>query len=412
MASVQGQVVLTFPAERTMTATLRVASFPSLDRSVHAILPHWRVRHPDVAIELSTRRVREHHDAMATALGDAAAPVPDVIGIDVEQLGRLMALGLVELDRSPYQVDQQTHRLVSWAVQQARNASGRTQVVPADIGPATLFYRADLMEKAGIAEADLTGGWESFIDAGRRLKAATGAAILAHPCYLKDVYIRANLEPGEGVYFSAQGEPLLRSPRFAEAFRLALAARAAGIDAGIAPGWTDAWTERIRAGAIAAQPTGSWFGAHLTSWLAPEARGLWRCCEVPGGRAAAWGGSFYGIPRRAAHKDLAFDFIRLACFEPDVQRHCLHQLHAFPALLEVQDDPIIDEPMPFLRGQAARQQWKRTAASVRAGPVHPLDPVADQAVTEELNRVLEGGKSPEEALADAERTVRGHGAPR
>ncbi len=405
MSSIQGQVLLTFPAASgAARATLRVASFPSLDRAVHALLPRWKALHPDVAIEVSTRRIREHHEALGELLADPAAAAPDVVGANVDGVGGLMPR-LEALDGPPFGVERWTDRLVPYAVAQGRDRAGRLRAVPADIGPGTLYYRADLVDRAGLSEDDLCGSWEQYIEAGRRLKAATGAALTSHPLYIADHYLRANVEAGEGLFFSPDGEPLVRSRRFVEAFRLAVAARAAGIDAGIDPGWTDAWTERVRSGAVAAQLTGAWFLAHLSSWIAPETRGLWRTCDGPGGRPACWGGAFYGIPCRAAAKDLALDFLRLACCEREVQLGCFMRLQAFPALLEAQDDPSFDEPMPFLQGQPARRRWQRIAAGLRAGPVHPLDPLAEAAMTDELCRALDG-KPVEAALADLERTLR------
>lgn len=407
MSSIQGQMILTFPAaEGVARATLRVASFPSLDRAVHAVLPRWKELHPDVEIQLGTRHIKEHHESMAQVLAHPSAPAPDVVGISMDSLGWLKRLGLEELDRPPYHAQTMVPRLVPYAVEQARTASGRVCAIPVDVGPGVLFYRADLMARAGVAEAELTGSWETFIEAGRKLEAATGASILGHPCYLKDLYLRANAGVGEGLHFSEAGEPLVRSPRFAEAFRLAAAARSAGVDARLPPGWTDEWKDGIRTGAIAAQLTGAWFCAHLSSWIAPETRGLWRTCESPGGRSACWGGAFYGIPLRAAHKDLAFDFIRLACFDREVQLSCFRQLHAFPALIEAQDDPSFDDPIPFLQGQPARRLWQGLVSRIQAGPVHALDQVAEAAVTDELCQVLDAGKHVDAALADAERTIR------
>jgi multiple sugar transport system substrate-binding protein len=406
MSSIQGQVVLTFPAASgAPLSTLRVASFPSLDRAIHAILPRWKALHPDVAIELSTRRVREHHEAMAQLLPDPAGAPLDVVGMSMEYLGSLKPLGLEDLAGPPYLAERWVDRLVPYTVRQARDRAGALLAIPADVGPGMLYYRADLIDRAGLSEADLSGSWEAYLEAGRKLRAATGAALTSHPCYLTDLHVRAQVEEGEGLFLSAEGEPLVRSRRFVEAFRLAVEARAAGIDAKIAPGWTDAWTERIRSGAIAAQLTGAWFLAHLSSWIAPETRGLWRTCVAPGGRQSCWGGAFYGIPRRAVHKDLAFDFIRLACFERDVQLGCFMRLQAFPALLEAQDDPSFDEPIPFLQNQPARRQWQRMVAGVRAGPVHALDPLAQAAMADEVCRVLEG-KSIDAALADLERVLR------
>lgn len=413
MASIQGQMVLTFPAATgTARATLRVASFPSLDRAIHVMLPRWRALHPEVAVELATRRSREHHEAVARTLADPAAPAPDVVGMSMSYMGRVDPAGLEELDGPPFLAEGWVEGLVPYAVRQARTAAGRLRAVPADVGPGTLYYRADVLERAGVPEVQLCGTWEELVDAGARVKAATGASLLAHPADLKDLYLRAHMEEGEGLYFSQAGEPLVRSPRFVEAFRLAAAARRAGVDAGIAPGWSDAWVDLLRSGALAAHPTGAWFLAHLSSWIAPETRGLWRCCQGPGTRRACWGGAFYAIPRRAARKELALDFIRLACGDRAIQLGCFRSVHAFPALLEAQDDPSFDEPLPFLGGQPARRLWQRLVKDVRAGPVHALDEAAETAVNGALEQVLAGRQEIEVALAAAEQALRRRAAGR
>jgi multiple sugar transport system substrate-binding protein len=402
-------MVLLFPAAQgTPRVTLRVASFPSFDRALQAILPRWNELHPDVAIGLWSRRIGDHHDAMAHVLSAPAAEVPDVVGLSVDFLGRMKALELEELDGQPHLPNGWIEQLEPYAAAQARSPDGRLRVIPADVGPGVLFYRADLLAQAGIQEEELHSSWASFIEAGRRLKAATGASIISHPNYVKDCYLRARLGPDEGIYFAATGEPLVRTPRFREAFRLSIAVRDAGIDLGVAPTWAHsaAWTDGVRNGTIAAQLSGAWFLAHLSTWIAPETRGRWRTCGTPDSSGVAWGGAFYGIPRRAANKELAFDFIRLACLDSDVQLGCFRQQHAYPALLETRDDPAFDEPLPFLGGQVARRMWQRLVSHACPGPVHELDQVAEEAVTDQLCRVLETDKDVEAALADAERTIR------
>ena len=47
--------------------------------------------------------------------------------------------------------------------------------MPTDIGPGTLLYRADLLARAEVNEADLTGSWDGYLDAGTRIRARTGA---------------------------------------------------------------------------------------------------------------------------------------------------------------------------------------------------------------------------------------------
>jgi multiple sugar transport system substrate-binding protein len=56
---------------------------------------------------------------------------------------------------------------------------GALAAIPCDIGPGTLFYRKDMLDKAGVTEADLTKSWESYIESGKKIKAATGAYLLS-----------------------------------------------------------------------------------------------------------------------------------------------------------------------------------------------------------------------------------------
>ena len=53
---------------------------------------------------------------------------------------------------------------------------GRFYGIPGLLSAVTYYYRADLFEQAGIS-ADF-GSWDDFIEAGKKLKAATGANIM------------------------------------------------------------------------------------------------------------------------------------------------------------------------------------------------------------------------------------------
>ena len=60
---------------------------------------------------------------------------------------------------------------------------GRMMAYPMDTGPTALFYRTDIFQKAGIdtdpaAVAELAPDWDSYIELGKKLKAAVpGSAI-------------------------------------------------------------------------------------------------------------------------------------------------------------------------------------------------------------------------------------------
>ena len=388
-------------------APLRVASFPDLDRGVRAALSAFQRRHPGVQVRINALGVADHHTAMTTALA-TGANVPDLMAIDVDYIGRLSrSAGLHDLAAPPFSAPAGTpghERLAAYALVAAQPRPGVQAALPVDIGPGALFYRADLLQRVGVDEAQLTRSWAGFIDAGRRLRQQTGAYLVAHAADLADIGIRSGLAAGEGVYFDGQGRPLVETPRFVRAFERARAARQAGID-GRMRAWTNEWTQALRSGRVAAQMMGSWLAGHLKNWIAPGAAGLWRAAQLPEGAFAAWGGSYYAIPKAARQPALAWEMLQLMALNKAQQVAAFQALDAFPALLDAQADAVMDEPLPYLGGQPARQLWRTAAARIAPTASDRYDPIAGLVVQAELMKVLDQGKGVARALADARRTL-------
>ena len=382
------------------TTTITVATFPDLDRAAKAALPRWHAAHPDVDVKIVSLQYADHHTAMTTALATGSG-LPDVMAIDFKFIGKFAGSGGFEdLNKPPYSAGALRPQFVGYTFAQATNAAGELAALPADIGPGTLLYRADLIAKAGLTEADLTRSWDSFIAAGAKLKAATGADLLADSADIVDIVLRSNLPPGEGIYFDRAGKVLVDSPRFVRAFELGLAAHKAGIDAG-ATAWTNEWVAGFRANKIAGQMMGAWLAGHLKNWLAPDTAGKWRSTTLPGGTWASYGGSFYAIPKKAAHKAEAWDFIRFMTVDRQTQLDALRTLDSFPSLLAAQEDPVMDEPIAFLGGQRARQLWREIARNVPAIPVNKFDAMATDVIRAEYDDVINRGKDIPTALSEA-----------
>ena len=380
--------------------TITLATFPDLDRAAKAALPRWHAAHPDIAVKIVSRQYADHHDAMTTALATGSG-LPDVMAIDFKFIGKFTGSGGFEdLYKPPYEAGALRTAFVPFTLAQATNARGELSALPADIGPGTFLYRADLVAKAGLTEADFTRDWESFIAAGVKLKAATGACILASSNDVVDIVLRSNLPAGEGIYFDHGGKVLVGDARFVRAFELGRAAHRAGIDAGTTM-WTNEWVAGFRSGRIAGQMMGSWLAGHLKNWLAPDTAGKWRSAPLPGGVYASYGGSFYAIPRRAAHKAEAWEFVRFLAADRQTQLDSLRAFGNFPSLLSAQQDPVVSEPIAFLGGQAAGALWRDIAAKVPAIPVDKYDSMATDAVRAEYQNVITDGKDIHVALADA-----------
>jgi multiple sugar transport system substrate-binding protein len=383
---------------------LTVAAFSSLDESTKAGAPIYEKKHPGIKIKLVSLAYGDHHNAMITALA-SGTNLPDVMGVEIGYIGRFAeSNGLEDLGAPPYNGKPMLEKVIKFTRSQASSGTGMLAAMPTDIGPGTLFYRKDILDKAGVTEAELTKTWESYIEAGKKIKAATGAYLLSNAVDIKDIYIRSNLKDGDGKFFDKAGKVLVNSPRFKKAFELAKAARVAGVDAKVGT-WSNEWAQGFKSGMIATQAIGAWFAGHLNNWIAPDTKGLWRSAQLPNGAFATWGGSFYSIPKAAEHKKEAWEFVKYMCFDKDQQILALKALDAWPALISVQNDPFIHQPQPFLGGQKARELWKVAAEKAPGIAVNKLDSIAEEIVNAELEQVLEKDKDIDTALADAEKQI-------
>jgi len=385
---------------------LTVAAFPAVDEIVRGAIPRWNRLHPNVGIKVVSRQFSDHHTAMTTALSTSFY-LPDVMALEVGYVGRFaQGGGLEDLSRPPYDIRKFEARYVPYALQQATSRKGAVVAAPADIGPGTLLYRADVLARAGVSEAELIESWDSYVASGAKIKAATGAYLMAHARDMKDIVIRTGVQPGEGLYFDSRSNVLVTTPRFVRAFELARRVRQNKLDARVGA-WSNEWSEGFKRGTIATQMSGAWLAGHLNNWLAPNTKGQWRAAQLPDGAFAAYGGTFFAIARGvpAANKPLAWEFIQMMTLDREVQLGAFKLQDAFPALLETYDDPFFELPIEFLGGQKARITWRTAASRIAAVAVHKQDAFADEVINTELDKVLERGKDITLALADAQRLL-------
>lgn len=384
--------------------TLTIAAFPAVDEIAKAAIPAWKKKHPDVEIKITSRAYADHHTAMTTALS-TSSNLPDVMVVEYGYVGRFAeGGGLEDLGGAPYNMKSQQARFVPFAWRQGTSSAGAQVAIPADIGPGTLLYRTDVLKKAGVTETELTQSWDSYVAAGAKIKAATGAYLVAHARDIKDIVIRSNLQNGDGLYIDKSGKVLVDSPRFVRAFELAKKVRDQKLDGKIGA-WSNEWSEGFKRGTISTQMSGAWLAGHLSNWLAPDTKGQWRAAQLPEKAWASWGGSFYSIPKGAQNKALAAEFISMMTTTPELQLAAFKSQDAFPALLETHGDAFFDQPIDFLAGQKARVLWREAARKISAVDVHKLDPIADEIVNNELDKVLDQGKDIRTALADAKALI-------
>ena len=198
------------------------------------------------------------------------------------------------LDLKDQMPDDWSNTIATSKISISFDSAGKLVVIPFDIAPVALFYRADLFEKAGI-DVNSIVTWDEFIEAGKKLQAALPNTKMIGFTYPKGFsgFIRLTMLQQGADYFDKDGNISISSKEGVEAAKLIQRF----IKEGIAFDTTD-WTGTIRASKtdeMAAMPYGVWWGGTLKD-QAPEMKGKWQVTYLPvlaegQPRTSIWGGA-------------------------------------------------------------------------------------------------------------------------
>lgn len=382
---------------------IRFDGFPDFDSSLKVLLPDFE-KETGIKVDYLMNNHGDHHTKLTTNLATGSG-AGDVIVVDVEKIGPFVASGgLVNLSEK-YGADKYADRFAPYAWTQGKGADGDVYGMPVDLGPGVMYYRTDIFKNAGIDVNAAIKDWDSYIDAGEKLK-AKNIQLIASAADVAQAIIFTTVPEGEGLYFDKEGNPVVTSERFVHAFEVAKKIRDKGLDGQILA-WSNEWYEGFRNGTFATQLSGAWLLGHLNNWIAPGTAGKWGVSHLPDGIYGSWGGSFLSIPTQSTKQDDAWKLIEYMTTRRDVQLKHFETIAAFPANVTTYDDALFSQEMPFLGGQKARLLFAEVAENIK--PVAPAkgDHVARSIVLENaLMEVLDEGKDIKTALEEAERLIK------
>lgn len=220
--------------------TITISAFAGLSDGIQVIIDKYMEENPDVKIDLEVREFADHHTNLVTTLA-AGSGATDVVAIEVGYIAKFVADGgLVDLNAAPYNAGEVTPGIADYAVAQGTSVDDRLIAMPTDLGPGVMFYRRDRLNEVDTQVEALQGSWDDYIAFGKTVTRDTngdGANDVFLIADAADVYngmIRSGLEDGQGIYFDADGNNLVDTERFHEAFRVAKEIRDNGLDAKIA----------------------------------------------------------------------------------------------------------------------------------------------------------------------------------
>jgi lactose/L-arabinose transport system substrate-binding protein len=274
--------------------------------------------------------------------------------------------------------------------------------VPWDSGPVGVFYRRDIFEEAGV-DANAIETWDDYLEAGKKIKAATGAYLFQVDMANDDGTLRMLLNQQANFYFNEKGEIIIHKPKAVEAMAFLKRANDAGVVLNT-PSW-DAILTGTKGGTLATIPFGVWYSGSIKD-VAPELSGKWGVILLPsasrgGNRAANLGGSNLVIPKSSDNPNLAWQYARFSMLTTEGQMAIMKAYGIFPSYLPAHDDPFFSAPDPYFGGQKVWEVFTKQVADIP--PINYTDDFqqAEQIVTDAQARVMLEGADPAETLKKA-----------
>lgn len=276
---------------------------------------------------------------------------------------------------------------------------GKTYAVPFDAGPVGVFYRKDLFEEAGVDAADIIN-WDDYIEAGIKVKDATGASMLSYDSNESTVYTIFMSQQGLG-YFSDVGNNNLNTNESLKTASLFKDLSENDILLGT-PGW-DAWVTSLSDSQTATAITGAWLIGTLEQQV-PDQSGDWGVMPLPafdegGSRSANQGGSSFGIFESSENQDLAYEFLQFFATNFETQELAMEG-GLFPSYLPVYESDLFSEPVEYFGGESVWSVFADEMTKIPSVQYMKDDAVArDEAV--KIQAEVISGVEPEKAIEDA-----------
>jgi multiple sugar transport system substrate-binding protein len=342
------------------------------------------------------------HEKLLTAF--VGRSTPDLAQLGNTWIPELAAIGALEkLDDRVAASTAVAPAAYFSGVWQTNVFEGALYGVPWYVDTRVLFYRPDLLARAGFREPPRD--WETWREAMRKIKALQDPA--AHPILLPtnewEQATILGLQEGSTLLTGDGTRGVFREPAFAAAarfyadlFREDLAPMVSYTQIG------NVYQEFAR-GNLAFWMTGPWNLGEFRHRLTPSEQDLWMTAPLPAPREPGWpgtsfaGGSSFAIFRGSLSKEKAWKLIEFLS-EPRIQASFYALSGDLPARKAAWDDPS-------LAGDRKARAFRVQLEHVTPMPRVPEWEQIAQKVVEDLEPAVRGGESISGALARLDRDV-------
>ena len=204
--------------------------------------------------------------------------------------------------------------------------NGRVLGIPWDLDPGLLFYREDLLQKAGV-DPNTIATYDDLITASHTLQSQLGSQVkpihLEQDPGLTQLWVNMFANQQNVSMVDDQGNLQITSDAYLTIMKFLKRVKDEGLgtrEVYLSPGELAA----IDAGQEVFVPWAIWY-VYGADFLFKASKGKWRAMPLPawsagGARGAVMGGSSFIIPKKAKHPDLAWKWYEHLVFSPEGYR--------------------------------------------------------------------------------------------
>jgi cellobiose transport system substrate-binding protein len=350
--------------------------------------------HPNVTFKFqNTSDQTAHHNNLTTALS-AGSGAPDIFMLEIAFMERFISAQDKFYNLYDYGAKDIESNYLDWKWKQATSVDGTFQLgLPTDIGPTVAYYRADLIEKAGLpSDPDQLSAaidtWDKFAQVAKTFKEKTGKPFAD----LTDLVFNGLRDQSpDQIYFNKADGAFIgdTNPQIKRAYDFTVK----GIQEGWIANyqlWSPEWNKAINDGEFGVMLGPAWMAGTIRN--AKDTAGKWKIAQLPEG-AGNWGGSFLTLPKEGKHPKEAYEFIAWLD-NKDNQLKSFEQSGLFPSIPALYEDPAFLKGDDFFGGQAIAKEYSKSAVRVKPVYYGPLHDQTDTFFKNALKNVLEKKADP------------------
>ncbi len=386
--------------------TLKVDVFGGSGFGYDQLVKQYEKSHPGVTVDyniVTDDYDNEYRPQLIQQL-DAGSGAADVVAIEEQGVGQMMAMDDAWVDLADYGLDSRESDYPAWKWELGHTGDGKLAGLGTDVGGMAMCYRTDLFKEAGLPtdRDEVSAMWEDWdgftATAQKFVDSGVDAAFIDSPNQIYNIRMvqEAGLNNDGISYFDRDNNYVLAdSPAVKTAFDYVLELNDMGA-IGKFQNWTDEWNAAMEAGGFATMGCPAWMTGVIESTSGKQNADNWDVARVPGG-SGNWGGSWLAVPAQSDHPEEAADLANFLT-SPESQLAAYKAVAVFPSSPEADQDPAVaDSTNPYFNDAPVGQIIADSITEFEPVYYGELHSAVRAAVEDVLYGVVEGTYSEDEA---------------